>query len=153
MNAFITLADPPSSTAPISGGKSTASVSASCLTQRPRSAIAQVKSFFTRMFFDLRSRCAIPGLPDVKKICYVGFLLKPAKAKSLHVTHYLPCVPMISMWRWASPVAIPRAMRAIWDSSTAFWMSSIGWVKNSGKLTLSQATFPTGLGKILLKCI
>ena len=53
------------------------------LTQRPRSAMTQVRSFLTRMFLDLRSLWAMAGLP---------------------------CVPEISRWRWVSPVAMERAM-------------------------------------------
>ena len=63
-------------------GMSTSSWSVS-FTQRPRSAMTQVRSFFTRMFRDFRSRWAIAGLP---------------------------CVPDISRWRCVSPLAMSRAM-------------------------------------------
>ena len=47
-------------------GMSTLSVSALCRTHSPRSAMAQVKSFLTRIFFDLRSRWAIAGFPKIR---------------------------------------------------------------------------------------
>ena len=39
------------------------SVTESCFTHNPRSAMAQLKSFFTKMFLDFKSRWAMPGLP------------------------------------------------------------------------------------------
>lgn len=45
------------------GAMSIVSVTDSWRTARPKSAIAQVPFFFTRMFFDLRSLCAMPGFP------------------------------------------------------------------------------------------
>lgn len=45
------------------GAMSMVSVVDSWRTASPRSAMAQVLFFFTRMFLDLRSRWAIPGLP------------------------------------------------------------------------------------------
>ena len=63
------------------------------LTQRPRSAMTQVRSFLTRMFLDLRSRWAMAGLP---------------------------WVPEISRWRWVSPVAMESAMWIMRSGVTVF---------------------------------
>lgn len=39
----------------------------SCLTARPRSAITAVPFFFTRMFLDFISLCAMAGFPETNK--------------------------------------------------------------------------------------
>lgn len=49
-------------------GRSISFFSESYLTARPRSAIQHVPSFFTRIFFDLMSRCAIEGFVFVPLI-------------------------------------------------------------------------------------
>lgn len=48
------------------GAMSMVSVAESCRTAKPRSAMAQVQFFFTRMFLDLRSLWAMPGFPISK---------------------------------------------------------------------------------------
>jgi hypothetical protein len=50
------------------GAMSMVSVTASWRTARPRSAMAHMPFFFTRMFFDFKSRWAIPGFPGRNKI-------------------------------------------------------------------------------------
>lgn len=50
------------------GAMSMVSVAESWRTARPKSAMQQVPFFFTRMFFDFRSLCAIAGLPGEKQI-------------------------------------------------------------------------------------
>lgn len=45
------------------GAMSMVSVTESCRTASPRSAMAHMPFFFTRIFLDFRSLCAIPGLP------------------------------------------------------------------------------------------
>lgn len=49
-------------------GMSTVSIEVSYRTASPKSPIAQVPLDFTKIFFDLRSRCAIAGLPNNHKI-------------------------------------------------------------------------------------
>lgn len=48
-------------------GMSTVSFLTSCRTAKPKSPIAQLKFDLTRIFFDLRSRCAMAGFPILKK--------------------------------------------------------------------------------------
>jgi len=52
-------------------GISTVSMEVSYRTASPKSPIAQVPLDLTKIFFDLRSRCAIAGLPEFYKIQYV----------------------------------------------------------------------------------
>jgi len=46
-------------------GISTVSIEVSYRTASPKSPIAQVPLDLTKMFFDLRSRCAMAGLPEI----------------------------------------------------------------------------------------
>lgn len=51
-------------------GISTVSMDVSYRTASPKSPIAQVPLDLTKIFFDLRSRCAMAGLPKIHKTQY-----------------------------------------------------------------------------------
>lgn len=122
------------------GAMSIVSVMDSCRTASPRSAMAQVPFFFTKMFLDLRSRCAMPGFPVggdhqgfIKVQIVYFYVLKDFFFDNYPVCPGSPCADVPDRW----------PLRAITWSSPRLWRSS-GWDSQimshaHGSLTLATA--------------